>query len=365
MQEKGIISTNQFIWMVFIIITSLTATHMPRMMIIQAERDAWLAVIGGWFLDVLLALVYAYMGIRFPGQNFVQYSVTILGKIAGKIVGIMFPLFFLMVCAFLQYGLSQVMTTLFFKTTPFEVILIVSYILIGYAARKGIEVIARVSEILGPIFIISLIILYLLVIPYTNIERLKPQLDQGFYPFLTGSPLALTFFGICIMMAMFIPHCNRPKNGFLAKFTAVSLGAFIIVILVSASIAAFGLEPAEKMIYPNFELMRVITIRGFFARMEIIWMMVVIGAGIMASAQMIWAFSLGISQIVGLNSYKPLVYPAVLLSLMLSLTSFDRNVEHMNFVHYAYPIIAIFVEAGLEILLFVAALVLNKRGKLN
>lgn len=60
MHEKGIISTNQCIWLLFCLITSFTTIHIPRLIILQAGRDAWLSVILAWFLDVLLAMVYAY-----------------------------------------------------------------------------------------------------------------------------------------------------------------------------------------------------------------------------------------------------------------------------------------------------------------
>ena len=111
MQEKGVISTNQMIWLLFILIASVTAIQVPALLISQAGRDAWLSVIGGWFMDVMLAVVYGYMGVRFPGQNFVQYSITILGKTGGRIVGIVFPLFFLLFCAVLLRGLTQLLNT--------------------------------------------------------------------------------------------------------------------------------------------------------------------------------------------------------------------------------------------------------------
>lgn len=153
MQEKGIISTNQFIWMIFIIISSVMAIQAPGILVVHAGRDAWLSVIGGWFLDILLAVVNAYMGIRFHGRNFVQYSITILGKYVGRMVGILFPLFFLLVCALFLRGLSQTLSIAFLPKTPTEVILVSGYIVIAYAARKGIEVIARVAEILGPLYL--------------------------------------------------------------------------------------------------------------------------------------------------------------------------------------------------------------------
>jgi len=363
MQEKGIINTNQFVWMLFIIITSFTAIQVPALLITQAGRDAWLAVIGGWILDVSLAVVYAYMGLRFPGQNFVQYSITILGKTAGRIVGILFPIFFLLACMFSIHGFSQLVNSYFFPTTSIMAIMIPGLFVAGYAARQGIEVIGRVTEVLGPLYLLSIVAIGLLVSPSAEFDRLKPQFDDGVYPFLIGSPLLLTFYGICIMMAMFIPLCNRPENGFLAKFIAVSLGAVFVTIIVVLSVAVFGYEQAANIHAPGLELSRMISYGNYLDRLEIIWMLLVTGAGIIASANLLWAFSLGMSQILELSTYKPLIYPAALLTGMLALTSFNSNMEQIRFAEYTFPIFAAFVEAGLEIFLFVAALVLNKRGQ--
>lgn len=364
MQEKGIINTNQFVWLLFILITSVSSIQVPAMLITQAGRDAWLSVIGGWLLDVSLAVVYAYMGIRFPGQNFVEYSVTILGKTAGRIVGAVFPLFFLLVCAFLTRGASQLLSDYFFPTTPVIAILAPCLFIAGYAARQGIEVIARVTELLGPLYLLSIIIVALMVSPNVEIDRLRPQFDQGFYPFLVGSPFILTFYGICIMMSMFIPICNRPENGFIAKFISVSLGALFVGITVVFSVAVFGYEQANNLRAPGLQLTRMISYGNFLDRVEIIWMLIVTGAGIVAAAILLWAFNLGVSQLLGLSTYKPLSYPSALLAFMLAFTSFNSSMEQMSFVEYTYPVFATFTEAGLEIFLFIMALVLRKRGKL-
>lgn len=346
--------------MLFIIIASVAALQAPGMLIMIAGRDAWLSVIGGWFFDVLLALVYAYMGIRFAGQNFVQYSITILGKYLGRLFGIIFPLFFLVVCILLLSALTHLIKTVILPKTPFWVVLLVCFILSAYAARSGIEAIARVSQLMGPFFILFIITIVLISLSAIDINLLKPQFEEGIYPFLTGAPFILSFFGICIIMAMFIPICNRPENGFLAKFTAVSMGAFFVGMAVVVTISVFGLEYAQRIYSPVYQITRITTIRG-----EAIWMLIVIGAGIIASAMMIWAFSLGLSQVLGLSAYKPLVAPAALICFMISLIFFQSNIELMNHVNYTYPVLAILVEAGMEILLFVLALLLNKRGENN
>lgn len=362
MEEKKVISTNQFIWMLFCIITSFTGLQVPKLLILQARRDAWLAVIIAWFLDVLLAVVYAYMGIRFPGKNMIQYSISILGNKIGKIVGIMFPIYFLLVSSVLQRGLSMTLYNSFFPETPESNILFASYIVIGYATFKGIEALGRLCEMLGPLYLFSLIILFLFVIPDVTIDRLKPQLEYGAYPALTGAPVILSFIGICIIMGMYIPICNRPENGFKAKFAAVTMGTSMTILLVITGIGVFSFPQVKNMTNISLELSRFIHIGGFFERVEAIWLVTIIGAVVIASSNMIWAFSLGISQIFGLKTYKPLVVPAILVSYIIAMTSFKNSLSYMNFIFYSYPVFAIFVQSGLEMLLFFAALILKKKG---
>lgn len=363
MLKKEIISTNQFVWMLFSIITSFTTLQIPGLLIFHAGRDAWLSVIIAWLLDVLLAIVYAYMGIRFPGENFVQYSITILGKYLGRIVGAMFPIYFLMVASVLMRAITTLINNMMLQSTPMEVILFSGYILITYSVRKGIEVIARACEVLGPIYLLSFAILFTLVTPSVKISRLKPQLIEGFYPVFSGSIFILAFIGICIMMGAFIPICNRPENGFMAKFIAVSIGASVVCILVVLCVAAFGPEQAGNMLNPGLRLAQLVKIGETIERLEVIWFIVAIGAGIMTSVILIWAFSVEISQIIGLSTYKPIVYPAALVALVLSITSFDNSIDLFNFAFYSYPFIGIFVGTGIEIFLFIMALVLKKRGR--
>lgn len=362
MPEKGIINTKQFVWLLFIIITNFSVMQIPGMLIMQAGRDAWLSVLGAWFLDVMLALVYAYMGIRFPGENFVQYSITILGKYLGRMVGILFPLFFLLVCTLVLGRLSQLVNTVFLPKTPFNVIIASSYLVSALIGRKGIEVIARLTEILGPLFFLSIITLSFLVLPDFYIARLKPQFDEGVAPFLAGTPLILTSFGVCIIMAMYIPLCNRPENGFLAKFSAVSMGAMVVGLVTALAVGIFGIEDAQNMLSPALQLAKMINFSNYFERVEMIWLLILVGSGIVASSSLLWAFGEGLAQIAGLKTYQPLIFPGALISLVLNLVSFPSSLQQTNFYHYTFPILAAFVETGLELFLFAAALISHKRG---
>jgi spore germination protein KB len=365
MQEKGKISTNQYVWLLFSIITSFSTLQVVGRLIYHAGRDSWLSVALAWLADVILAVVYAYLGLRFPGESMVQYSISILGGFWGRIVGALFSLFFLISASVFIRGLCTLLSNGFFPNTPINVIIIVCFLIVGIGVKKGLEAFSRTSEILGPLYLLSFVVLFSLVIPFIHFDNLKPQLYNGFMPSLTGAPYILSFISICIMMGMFIPYCNKPANGFLGKFIAVTMGALALLLLVAFGIGAFGAERAGNEVNVGLELARQISLGKTIQRLEVVWLMVSVAAGIMSSISLIWAFSLGISQIAGLSTYKPLAFPSVLFAFILTITTFDNDNALVGFANYTFPFIGVFVESVLELFLLIMALALNKRGTAN
>lgn len=362
MQEKGVISTNQYVWLLYTIITSFSTLQIVGRLIAHAGNDAWLSVLFAWFADIVLAVVYAYLGLRFPGQSIPQYSVTILGKFWGGIVGLLFSLFFLLAASGFISSMCSLLTNLFFPKTPITVFMVICYIMVVVGVQKGLEAFARTSEIMGPIYLVCFIIILGLAVPLVHINNLKPQLYQGMLPSLTGAPFLLSFISICIMMGMYIPYCNKPKDGFKGKFIAVTLGSVVFMLLTVFGIGIFGTNQSGNMVNVGLQIARIVTIGNVLQRLEAIWLMVSIAAGIMAAISLVWASSLGISQIANLSSYKPLVKPLALLAFVISVTSFSTINEITEFSNYVFPFIAMFVESGLELFLLLMAIVLKKRG---
>lgn len=360
MQEKGIISTKQYKWLLFSIITSFSTLQISSILIAHAGRDAWLSVICAWLIDVALAVVYAYMGKRFPGENMVQYSESVLGKFFGKLVGALFSLFFLLSASVLIRSLCTLLQNAFYRYTPLNLLILASFVIIAICAKKGLEVVARISALLGPIYLLSLIILFLSVVPLVKFDDLKPFLEQGASPFLSGSPFILSFISICIIMGMYIPCCEKPEYGFKGKFFAVTLGSIMLELQVIFGICILGPKPAGESLNVGLQLAKLIYIGD--TRLEVVFLMMSIAAGIMAAASLIWAFSLGVSQITGLSTYKPIVYPAALLAFIIAVTSFDNSKDIYHFIKYTFPFIALFVESGLELFLLAVALLFKKRG---
>jgi spore germination protein KB len=362
MPDKEQINTNQFIWMLFIIITSVTLLQAPGILLKTGQRDAWMSVAGGIILDILLAIAYSYLGMRFPKENFVQYSSSILGR-TGKVVGLAFPFFFLLSSILIIRSFSMVIHTAFLPKTPLPVIAVSTILVVAYAVRKGIEVIARVAEVLGPIYLISAIFISFLLVPSAEIDRILPIMENGILPVVRGSFFIVTYYGICIMMAMFIPISNKPEYGFLSKVSAVTMGGFMVGFVVLFSTMLFGYKQAVNKLSPSLSLLRVTSISHFFERFEMLWMLIAVGAAILAASQMIWAFCVGVAQTVGLPDYKQLVNSSCLLAIVLETISFNNQGFNGEFLQFTFPNIAFLVETVLELFLLIMAIILNKGKK--
>lgn len=335
---------------------------MVSMLIAHAGRDAWLSIICAWAADVTLAIVYAYMAKRFPGESMIQYSMSVLGKYFGRVVGGIFALFFLMASAVLIRSLCSLLKTEFFPETPINVLIASCFLLIAFGTKKGLKVFARVTAFLGPIYLISFIFLGVSVVPFVKVNDLKPLLVKGAFPFLSGSPFILSFISICIIMGMFTPYCNKPKDSFKGKFIAVTMGSIMLELEAILSICIFGPKQAGDTNNAGLQLAHIVTFGNTFERLEVIFLIVSVAAGVMAVISLMWAFSLGVSQLTGLSSYKSIVYPSALLAFVISVTSFDSSMDIFNFVNHTFPFLALFVESGIECFLFVVALIFKKKG---
>lgn len=69
------------------------------------------------------------------------------------------------------------------------------------ATWLGIEAIARLSQLIGIVILVTSIVLFICSLPYFQIQNLLPQLEDGIMPPLRGAIYPGSWFGICITVA--------------------------------------------------------------------------------------------------------------------------------------------------------------------
>ncbi|MDV3428031.1 MAG: spore germination protein, partial [Bacillota bacterium] len=118
---------------------------------IEAKQDAWLAILIALFIGLGFVWIYTQLQKSFPHKDFVDLITSISGKTLGL------PLAFLYLLAWLrgvsrnlrEFGELIILTTL--PNSPLWIICLLFLAVSVYTLLKGMEVLARISEIILPI----------------------------------------------------------------------------------------------------------------------------------------------------------------------------------------------------------------------
>ncbi|MBS4031784.1 MAG: endospore germination permease [Clostridiales bacterium] len=365
MLEDGRISGRQFTTLIFLIIVSITVLQVPPLLLGLAGQDSVLAVLIAVIIDGVVAAVLYFLGLRYPRKTFIQYSEDILGKIPGKFAAVIFIQFFLLVAALSIRGMSDFLVTIM-PETPLTVFIIAFTLVSAFVARGGIESLARMSEIIAPVYIAAIVFLMALLLPEMDFSRVLPLFRYGAKPVIMASLLPASWFGICIIMAMFMAYHHRPEKTFTVKMTGVVMGASVLLLLLIACIAVLGVEYASMLSYPVYILARQISLADFIERVEVIWVAVWLLAGFITISSLHYVSALGTAQLFGLREYRPLVLPLGIMLASFSFLIYPNAMSGVKFILQIFPFYALSIEGGLTTLLFLIALVkllTNKLGK--
>jgi len=287
--------------------------------------------------------------------------VPILGRPLGKLVSLTFIVFFLHVNALNLRVLSE-QVNITMPETPILVFVVSFLAASSYAVRKGLENLARVNELLGPLFLIGGLVVFVLAAKDMDFRNWLPVLGNGLKPPLKGSLLPASFFGVCIVMAVFMPYHNRPERTLAAKALGVVIGVSYTTLLTMGALAHFGVAQTIALQNPIFILSRDITIAGFLERVEAVFLAIWVGGGFVTVSALQYACCLGLAQWLGLRDYRPLVLPVGVMMAALSLSLFGNTPERSEFTRNIYPLYALSVEGGLTTVLLAVAL-LRGKGK--
>lgn len=362
--RKEQITVKQYMWILINMHIFHIVMLLPGLTTTAVGRDDWisqiLATLGGvgllWFVSTL--------ELRFPKESIIEYAPRVLGTLPGKFVGLLYIWLCLHMAMIVFQDVGELVTSINMPETPVEVVIAMMAILLGYAAKRGIEVIARVNEFFLPISIVALLFILGAVAKDMDLKNLKPVLEKGIeLPLLGAAPSFAIFALVVATSTMLVPMVDRPER--IRRGVSVAfLFAGILDLFISVGvIAVFGPEEARSLNFPMYELVRMISIADVLERIEVL----LLGAWInMAYAKAGVFFYLGASSLarwLNLKDYRPLVTPLGVMMVALSLRLYD-NVPEMVAFFRPGVLLPYALSVGLVIpaIILAVALIRGQRG---
>ncbi len=358
MTNKKISSLELGCLLTFVLLSTTTGIGMVNIINISG-KDAYFSVV----VAAITGIIPLWFIMKINSKSYDKDINDIISSSLGK-GGIIFKILINIGVLFMgivtMYSISNFIISQFLSETSVLVIYIFLGVLVWIAVSKGIEVIARSGILFLSIMGILFIIAAGTLITQIDINNIKPILEKGFSnPFIGGISLFLTNI-VPILIILIIPRNNivdKDKyNKHLICFYLI--GVVVCLITTFITITSLGENLAELYQYPEYIVLKNISLFGFLDRIEnIISIQWIFRCFIMLCLVVYY-----ISNSIKKNNNSKII-PLIIISsiIILELLLFKNNTIFNEFILRWYPIInLVFL-----ILIFLVGIIYVVRSKIE
>ncbi|GEC91516.1 GerAB/ArcD/ProY family transporter [Brevibacillus brevis] len=325
-------------------------------------KDAWMSAILSGLIGLLLTWMVVSLARFHPNRTLVQLCISLLGKWLGSLLVVIFLWFFLHVTIITVRQFAEILNTALMPETPVSFFIVFVIVAVIFSVYRGLEAITRSNTITLPISLASILLILILVRKDIHTEAILPMLEDGWMPVIMGSVVPLAWHGEIILILMLYPYVSDKEHVLKSSLFAVLINTIVLLLISIAVIGVFGSDEALHLTLPFFSLVRMISVANFFERIEA--MMVAVWISLLLTKMCIYLYAgvIGMGQWLHLRSYKFLIIPMSVLSLILSYVSFDSISDIKHFLSPTYwGVYALTISTILPMLLLIATIFLKRK----
>lgn len=326
-----------------------------------AKEDAWLAPIIGCIIGFLPYLIFIFIMNKYPNLNIFQIIEKLFGKALGKFLNLLLIIFVTSYMLIFFWNLTNFISAHFLYNTPPLFVTIMFLIPIIYMLTKKIQVILKSGIIIFFISFIFFIIASLAIIAQIKISNIFPFLLNGIGPPLKASMSYVAY----IVLPLFYVTCI-PKNAYTNKknFTKYMIIYYFLIficieIILFLTLNVLGIELTSLYQYPEFQILRRVTIGGFIERVES-----TLSAYWILSTFMLVVFScyfikIGISHLLNIknsNKFDKIIYLFFILLICFSIMKSPNNTVVNHFMKTTYIMYIYIFIFGISLFTFIFSL---------
>ncbi|MED4750682.1 endospore germination permease [Brevibacillus choshinensis] len=268
--EKEMISNRQFMIIISIIALASPILYVPKSVTESAGRDGWLIVLVAGIVAALNALMFFWIERAYPGKNLMEINHIILGRFLGRVLNFVYIFYFIDLCTWVLREFTDFLLITVEPSTPFYLYVVIALIMSSYTTFHGIEVYARVSEIIFPVMFVMYLFVFALLCNQYKPEHLLPILENGVIQPLKNMFVTETLFGDVMIISMIIHHVRKTSSTPMYIISGMGLSTLFTCIAVITSIMVVGAETTATLTYPTFTLIQNINIANILDRIDIL-----------------------------------------------------------------------------------------------
>ncbi len=326
---------------------------LPTFLIKELEQDFWQPILIASVVEFIVAWFLYKMGTYYSRQTIYQYCEKIVGKMPGKIATLLLVSLFIGIACLFTVSVCEFFSSIIMPETPIEVFVITMLLVSTYAVYAGIEVIMRLVELLGFIFILSILAMVVFNIKWFEFGNLLPVFQHDLTEVIHSLPLPIAWFGTCVVMGVLMAYQNQGKDALKVKIGGAFLGMFLLFTVTFTSVLVLGVELSQKQNYPAFMLARMVVVGDFIERLEALQVVAWTATSFYAIAIFQFAGVEGMRQLMPKKSRVLLIFISALLIVFISLVLFPLSKDSFQFSKTLLTTYFLWIEIGTVLIIFV------------
>lgn len=242
----------------------------PYLIVNTTGYDGILAILIGGIFAVIYLLIILYF-VKNIKESYLTFSKRSVGTVLTFIIGALYVIKFSASIVFFTKLFSEVINQTLLEDYPAILIIIPMILVAGYLAYKGVEVRARVSEVLYFIILVPILIYLLTGVKKVDLSNLTPILNQRFDYTLLGAGAFFLLFNILELLLFIKPFVkvDVPKRPLVQSLFSYSLQSIIIIIGFSIlffilTVGIIGETAAGETLWSTVIIMQFAQLPGTF-----------------------------------------------------------------------------------------------------
>lgn len=351
------ISPGQVTALVFLSRITLTLVYFGATPVVR--QDTWWQSFPAALTGALFVWLVHWLWRRFPGQSPAQMAEAVLGRPLGRLVTVAYAMFYLLFVSLNLRLTGDFFLHAFLPRTPLLVIVLVTAFLASWAAKAGLEVMGRATQLIMPIFIGTIAIVVMLLLKETDPIHIWPPeiIHTGPLPHLQDMVNIAARTVELAWVGLLVPHVSRTRDLLRATVWAQIWQG---IIWVPMSVVVFGTlgRDVELHLYPFFTASQLISIANFIERVDALILAVWMLGMVIRTGMVLWAAARETAAGLGLRDYRPLVLPLGALAASYAIPQAESQTELLGYLgsETLTPFTLLFVLIIPLVLLAVAAM---------
>ncbi|WP_042162019.1 GerAB/ArcD/ProY family transporter [Paenibacillus gorillae] len=341
MKQPERVSSIQMSMLFLFFMTGSSIVIVPAPLTSIAGNGAWISLLIATAIGMLLLAAILYLNRLAPELSLVGQSQAALGK--GLTLLVLIPFTFV-----LTWNISGVVIEIgiFFKNTmlketPTYAVSTLFFIMIGFTAMAGIEVIARMAAVFMFLMFGCIVMIWILVANLYHPQYLLPIMPDGMGPILNASYVVYGFpYSELVVFSVILAFVRKDENAQLRKhmYIALIINSLTLIASVISSIMVLG-PLSGNLKYSLYQLARLISFQEVIERIEsVIGFSLIVGFYFKASILLLILIKL-LKELLGLKNERLIVFPATFICLLLSLTTYIKESQLEEFVNVTWPLL--------------------------